>query len=89
MHGCDEVLPIWNEEPILIEPYKMCSIKFQPDIGNRHKIDMPNGQNLRQYLIKLMTTLQEVMLENVEDDIKSLQILCQVHFFSPFYHYSS
>ena len=67
MHGCDEVLPIWNEEPILVEPYE---------------IDMPNGQHVRQlYLITLMTTLEEVMLENDKDDITSLQILCQVHLF--------
>lgn len=40
-------------------------------VGIKGEIKMPDGTNVREYLVKIMSELQSVMLKNSEDDTKS------------------
>ena len=78
LEGCDLLLPIWTESPILIHPFESCVSSITPIIGNHSEITMPDGSNVKYFLVQIMEALQTVMLKNVEDDTKSLTILRQV-----------
>lgn len=79
IEGCNSVLPVWSESPIVNEKYKHCSATFEPIIGNKYEIKMPDGSNARRFLVRIIASLQDKMLENVEDDTKSLQIILGVY----------
>lgn len=76
--GCEAVFPYWKEEPLLSEPYVSCFGDFSPNIGNKFEINMPDRTNVRQFVVRLMTSLQEMILQSVEDDIKSLILVAYV-----------
>ncbi|OXU20844.1 hypothetical protein TSAR_014413 [Trichomalopsis sarcophagae] len=78
IEGCDSVLPIWSETPIVNEKYKHCVETFKPIIGNKYQIKMTDGSNVRQFLARLMASLQDKMLEDVPDDTKSFQFLLKI-----------
>lgn len=78
LDGCDSVLPFWDEPAIKIKPYENCIEQFNPINGVTGEIKMPDGGNVRLFMVKLMTNLQDIMLKNVEDDTKSLTILQMV-----------
>lgn len=79
--GCDSALPFWTEPALNIKPYENCLEPFDPITSlTKGEIKMPDGSNVRTYLVKLMGNLQEIMLENGEDDTKSLTILQLVNF---------
>ncbi|XP_058809543.1 proteasome activator complex subunit 4-like isoform X2 [Phymastichus coffea] len=74
--GCDSALPFWSEPPLIVQSHDICLEPFDPiTLITRGNIKMPDGGNVRTYLVNLMTKLQEIMSENVEDDTKSLTIL--------------
>ncbi|XP_016837530.1 proteasome activator complex subunit 4 [Nasonia vitripennis] len=75
LDGCDAVLPFWSEPPLKLESYENCTERLEPFLGFSGKVHMPDGGNVRYFLVQLMTELQEIMLKNVEDDTKSLTSL--------------
>ena len=75
LDGCDAALPHWTEPILTVEPYDDVIESFQPEIGITGKITMPDGGNVRKYLVETMSKLQEIMLRNVEDDTRCLIIL--------------
>lgn len=77
LDGCDSVLPFWDEPAIKIKPFESFTEQFNPINGVTGEIKMPDGSNVRLFMVRLMTELQEVMLTNEEhlDDTKSLTIL--------------
>ncbi|XP_008209740.1 proteasome activator complex subunit 4 [Nasonia vitripennis] len=75
LDGCDAALPFWSEPALKIEPYENCVERLEPFLGFSGKVHMPDGGNVRYFLVQLMAELQEIMLKNVEDDTKSLTIL--------------
>ena len=78
LHGCDSVLPIWTEPALVTKLYESCVLTFKPMLGNDYEMKMPDGGNVRSYLVKTMSTLQDRILKNVEDDTKTLNLLIQV-----------
>lgn len=75
LDGCDAALPFWTEPPIKIAPYENCVEPLSPTVGFTGEVTMPDGSNVRSYMVKTIAELQEIMLKNVEDDTKSLIIL--------------
>lgn len=80
VEGCDSVLPIWSEPPIVTQQFKFCVATFEATLGNEREIKMPNGENVRRFLVQILTALQNIMLQDIEDDTKSLLLLCQVSY---------
>ncbi|XP_058802846.1 proteasome activator complex subunit 4A-like [Phymastichus coffea] len=76
--GCKAVFPNWSEPALLNEPYQSCTVNFLPNIGNKYEINMPDRTNVRQFLVHLVTSLQEMILQNVQDDIKSLILIAYI-----------
>jgi proteasome activator subunit 4 len=75
LDGCDLALPFWTEPPLEIEPYENCIERLDPVLGTSEEVTMPDGGNVRCFLVQTMSALQEIMLKNVEDDTRSLIIL--------------
>ena len=76
--GCENLLPIWEEPPLILQPSVIEPTPFKLNIGVKREIKMPDGSNVRFSLTKLFTRLQDVMLKYAEDDIKSITILLEV-----------
>lgn len=74
----ENVLPEWSEPAIVMKNCENCTLTFKPTIGNEKVINMPNGDNIRLFLIKMMEELQALTLKNEEDDIKSLSLIVLV-----------
>ncbi|KAF7991064.1 hypothetical protein HCN44_002626 [Aphidius gifuensis] len=70
--GLSNYLPIPNEY------FNNCDDEtstFLPYVGIKGEIKMPDGSNVKKSMVKLLTKLQNKMLENHEDDPKSLAVL--------------
>lgn len=76
--GLENVLPEWSEAPVTISNCENCTFTFKPTIGNKKIIKMPNGDNVRLFLIKMIEDLQTLTLKNEEDDTKSLSLIILV-----------
>lgn len=74
---CANFLPNWTDEPL---------INFSGSVGEQYAINitlgfdgkeitMPDGSNIRKQIIKTFTRLQEKVLRESEDDIKSLKAI--------------
>lgn len=74
---CANFLPNWTDEPL---------VNFSGSIGEQFQINirlgfedktihMPDGSNVRKQIIKTFTRLQEKVLRESEDDIKSLKAI--------------
>lgn len=74
---CANLLPNWTDEPL---------INFSGSIGEQFQINvmlgfedktvnMPDGSNVRRQIVKTFTRLQEKVLRESEDDIKSLKAI--------------
>lgn len=72
LNGLESVLPIWSEPPLILDNCKNCEMRFEPFCGNDKKIKMPDGNNVRQYMVKVMSTFQDRLLKNAEADTDSL-----------------
>ena len=57
------------------------STSFLPVIGVRGEITMPDGSNVRLYILKVVSALQATMMCDSEDDTKAL---CSLTGVSPF-----
>lgn len=75
LDGCGDYLPPPAEE--ITE--EMALSTFIPVVGVKGEVKMPDGSNVRQCMLKIMTDLQAAMLKNSEDDTKSLFYLVQVN----------
>lgn len=49
-----------------------------PIYGMKGYVTMPDGSNVRHYLVGIMREVQRVMLENAEDNTKSFFVLIRV-----------
>nr|XP_033324313.1 proteasome activator complex subunit 4A-like [Megalopta genalis] len=78
VQGCESVLPLWEEEPLILVKSSLKSVPFKPTIGVRQIITMPDGSNVRRFIVELMNKFQKVILKHVEDDTKSLQVLVDI-----------
>ncbi|XP_031825586.1 proteasome activator complex subunit 4A isoform X2 [Nomia melanderi] len=78
VQGCESVLPIWEEEPLILIKSSLKSVPFKPTLGAREVITMPDGSNVRRCIATLMNNFQKVILMHVEDDTKSLQVLVEI-----------
>ena len=79
--GCENLLPIWDEPPLILEPSVIEPTPFKLNLGIKGEIKMPDGSNVRLSLTKLISRLQDVMLKSAEDDIKSIVVLSEVLIF--------
>ncbi|KAF7990670.1 hypothetical protein HCN44_000475 [Aphidius gifuensis] len=73
--GLSNYLPIPNEY------FNNCDDEtstFLPYVGIKGEIKMPDGSNVKKSMVKLLTKLQNKMLENHEDDPKSLAVLPRI-----------
>lgn len=78
LHGCDTVLPFWSEPPLKLHPYEYCTERLEPFLGFSGNVHMPDGNNVRYFLVQLMAKLQKIMLTKVENDTKNLFALQMV-----------
>lgn len=78
--GCKSILPIWNEEQLILKKSVVESSPMILNLGVDGEITMPDGSNVRKNLVGLMCKVQQVMFDHAEDDTKSLILLIQVIF---------
>jgi len=79
LKGSEHVLPTWKEEPLeLVECLVKYNISIMPLTEVRKCATMPDGSNVRHYLVGIMSQVQRAMLENAEDNTKSFFALIQV-----------
>ena len=78
LHACEPVLPIWEEEPLVVVDSSLDCVPFTLMLGMKEEILMPDNSNVRRYFVTLMSKLQKVILENSEDDTKSFFVLIQI-----------
>lgn len=77
---CGNLLPNWCTE----EPLRLVDSECEPDqlditLGfDEHTIEMPDGGNVRLAVIKTFTGLQDKILKESEDDIKSLRSIVMI-----------
>lgn len=81
VQGCESVLPVWEEEPLILIKSSLKTVPFKPTLGPREVISMPDGSNVRRYIATLMNNFQKVILMHVEDDTKSLHVLLEVRIY--------
>ncbi|XP_063231181.1 proteasome activator complex subunit 4-like isoform X2 [Bacillus rossius redtenbacheri] len=76
---CKSLLPLWEEEPIHLIRGETPShpFKLQLPLCDKH-VAMPDGGNVRKTVVHAMDRLQEKMLKDAEDDIKSLFVLITI-----------
>lgn len=74
---CANFLPNWsNEESIKILPTTSPIRTLNITLGfEKYAINMPNGENVRLAIIRSLTRLQKKILNELEDDTKSLKAL--------------
>lgn len=53
---------------------------FVITIGTKGELRMPDGSNVRQYVVKIISELQATMLKKAEDDTKSFICVLNVSF---------
>ncbi|XP_011874622.1 PREDICTED: proteasome activator complex subunit 4-like [Vollenhovia emeryi] len=77
--GSASVLPVWTEAPLeLVKSSVKCSMSTTCTCGIKGYVTMPDGSNVRRYLVEIMSQVQQAMLKNAEDDIKSFFGLIQI-----------
>lgn len=73
------MLPVWTEEPLeLIESSVKWNVSITSTCGIKRYVTMPDGSNVRHYLVEIMSQVQQAMLENAEDNTKSFFALIRV-----------
>jgi len=73
------VLPVWTETPLeLVKSSVKWNISITSTCGIKRHVTMPDGSNVRYYLAKIMSQVQQTMLENAEDNTKSFFELIRV-----------
>lgn len=74
---CANFLPNWsNEEPIEILPTHVPIAPLTIKLGYEHlAINMPDGENVRLAIIRIIGKLQKKILTDCEDDTKSLKAI--------------
>ncbi|XP_014204670.1 proteasome activator complex subunit 4B [Copidosoma floridanum] len=70
LKGCNGFLPVWSEPPLQMKRMRDKKV-FEAAVGFKGEIKMPDGSNVRYFLARLISRLQEVMMAKVEDDTKS------------------
>lgn len=79
IRGSESVLPVWTETPLeLIESSVKWNISMTFTYGIKRHITMPDGSNVRHYLVGLMSQVQRAMLEKAEDNTKSFFELIRI-----------
>ncbi|XP_012226473.1 proteasome activator complex subunit 4B-like [Linepithema humile] len=79
LKGSEHVLPTWEEEPLkLIDSSIRYNISIMPLNEVKKHATMPDGSNVRYYLVGIMSQVQRAMLENAEDNTKSFFALIQI-----------
>ncbi|XP_076166569.1 proteasome activator complex subunit 4 isoform X2 [Ptiloglossa arizonensis] len=78
VQACESVLPVWEEEPLVAKQSSLKWVPFTPTLGMKEEILMPDGSNVRRYMVTLMCNVQKVILKNAEDDTKSLFVLIKI-----------
>ena len=78
IEGCLSMLPIWKEEPLQLKKSVVKSTPMILNLGLVGEIRMPDGGNVRSYVVDLLRRLQKTMFEHAEDDTKSFYHLLQV-----------
>lgn len=81
IHSCDSLLPLWKEEPLKLVKSSLKWVPFVPTLGAREEISMPDGSNVKRYIVRLLSKVQSVILNNAEEDTKSLIALIKVFAF--------
>ncbi|XP_015120172.1 proteasome activator complex subunit 4 [Diachasma alloeum] len=67
--GCIAFLPVPEDDSKCIE-HEITLI-----VGIKGEVTMPDGGNVREEMVKVLSELQEMMLKSSEDDTKSLKVL--------------
>ncbi|XP_015178192.1 PREDICTED: proteasome activator complex subunit 4B-like [Polistes dominula] len=70
--GCEDFLPFWEEPPLTCIESSLEWAPFNPTSGDNYEIVMPDGSNVKKYLINILSNLQNVLLKNVEDETRCL-----------------
>lgn len=79
IRGSESVLPVWIEPPLeLVKSSLQWNVSTMPIYGMNEHVTMPDGSNVRHYLVGVMSEVQRVMLENAEDNTKSFFALIRV-----------
>lgn len=78
MDGCNLLLPQIKEEYILNEELENIKNQLKPISGIDYEITMPDGSNVKQFVVEIISELQQVMLKNVEDYTECFQLLLEV-----------
>lgn len=79
IRGSESVLPVWTEEPLeLVKSSVKWNISITFTCGMKGYVTMPDGSNVRHYLVEIMSQVQRAMLENAEDNTKSFFGLIRV-----------
>ncbi|KYQ53699.1 Proteasome activator complex subunit 4 [Trachymyrmex zeteki] len=72
IRGSESVLPLWTETPLeLMKSSVKWNVCMIPTCGIKRHVTMPDGSNVRHYLVEVMSQIQRTMLENAEDNTKS------------------
>uniref|UniRef100_A0A0C9QKU2 PSME4 protein n=1 Tax=Fopius arisanus TaxID=64838 RepID=A0A0C9QKU2_9HYME len=69
IEGCIAFLPLPEDDT------KCSKHELIPTLGVKGEVTMPDGGNVRQELVRVVCSLQEMMLKSSEDDTKSLKVL--------------
>ena len=69
------MLPFWDEPALELQSHDLNFDKLLLKFGFEGEINMPDGSNVRKSVVKVMSNLQEILLEHVEDDTKSLALI--------------
>ncbi|KAI4490320.1 hypothetical protein M0802_010697 [Mischocyttarus mexicanus] len=69
---CEEFLPYWEEPPLTFIESSLKWTSFDLTCGEKFQIVMPDGSNVRKYLVEILSNLQDVLLKHVENNRKPL-----------------
>uniref|UniRef100_A0A1L8DSH8 Putative proteasome activator complex subunit 4 n=1 Tax=Nyssomyia neivai TaxID=330878 RepID=A0A1L8DSH8_9DIPT len=73
---CNNLLPVWNEEPLKLASSAIDGYTADVTLGfDDLAITMPDGRNVRLTIIETLSKLQKKIMECSEDDIKSLRAI--------------
>ncbi|XP_063991508.1 proteasome activator complex subunit 4B-like [Diachasmimorpha longicaudata] len=70
IEGCISFLPVPQDDSTSID-----ALEIIPLVGIKGEIKMPDGGNVRQEMVKVLSQFQEMMLKSSADDTKSLKVL--------------
>ncbi|XP_043271653.1 proteasome activator complex subunit 4B-like [Venturia canescens] len=76
--GSEMLYPIYGDTPSDLDPGILARTSFLPTLGVKGEIRMPDGSNVYECICRTMIDLQEMMLNNFEDDTKSLFAIVRI-----------